>query len=503
MRTNHQYELMQLQNTEVRHQMIAEAPISNHPATQTIHVAGLSLDALDHAVALAGARVPGNSVGGRFSPRAPRLQPLTTQQIQQNVRQRQRSLRAPDPLVPPKGYQISRPEWPSDPSDRKSIMMSLHQAHVRSPKRVAKPAKPAERYYQAVKSLPVGPVPAQPQNAVQRLRFEVTTEQFALASTSCRKEDLLLPVAEHFSGSLRWRIRCCRIADPSNVVTEPQWSILDMSWPPNIFMSLNKQPLSIRRYSHNGKDLPTELTDFIVCGTNVLEVSLPDLKRESAKNRFLAVEMLETLSHSDVVNLVWETGPTPEEQTLDAIKARLRSCGDDDGIIFDMPDLAIDLADPFTSVIFNIPVRGVECTHMECFDLETWLSTRLPSKALPKCLHSEEVQCSCSTALEPSHPDKWKCPISCCDKDARPYSLRIDGFLANVRKKLEAENKLHTKSIHVRPDGTWYAILRTDDTSDTTDDDEDMPLAARANKGSAPPTSAARRHDVEVIQIDD
>ncbi|KAK0720924.1 hypothetical protein B0H67DRAFT_644120 [Lasiosphaeris hirsuta] len=500
----HRYELMQMQNTEARRQMLAEASMHNHPVTQTNNVGGLSPSTLDPTMALAGAHMPGYSFNVSFSPSAARAQP-PTQQIQHNVYQRPRHLRAPDmePLMPPKGHQISRPEWPSDPSDKKSIMMSLHQAHVRSPKRVAKAAKPAERYYQAVKSLPVRPVPAQPQNAVQRLYFEVTTEQLALASASFRKDDLLLPVAEHFSGSLRWRVRCCKIEVPGSVVTESQWSILDMSWPPNIFMSLNKQPLSIRRYSHNGKDLPTELTDFIVCGTNVLEVSLPDLNRQSARNRFLAIEMLETLSHSDVVNLVWEPGPTPEEETLNAIKARLTSSGNDDGIIIDMPDLAIDLADPFTSVIFNIPVRGVECTHMECFDLETWLLTRLPSKTLPKCPHSEEIQCGCSTALEPSHPDKWTCPISCCNKDARPYSLRIDGFLADVRKKLEAENKLHTKSIHVRPDGTWYPILQTDDGDDTTDDEDDIPLAARARKASAPPTSVARRHDVEVIEIDD
>jgi zinc finger MIZ domain-containing protein len=53
--------------------------------------------------------------------------------------------------------------------------------------------------------------------------------------------------------------------------------------------------------------------------------------------------------------------------------------------------------------------------------------------------------------MEPSNPDKWKCPI--CFKDARPYSLRIDIFLLSVRRQLEKEGKLYTKCVLVAADG--------------------------------------------------
>ncbi|KAK3377686.1 hypothetical protein B0H63DRAFT_222308 [Podospora didyma] len=416
--------------------------------------------------------------------------------IQENALQRHKAMQAKDPLLPRKGYVIPRPEIPHDPSDRKSVMMSLHQAHVRSPKRMASSREP-ERFYQALKSIVAGPSLMLPKNLMQKITFKVTRDQFALRSTSSNNSTELLPVAEHSNGSLRWRIRCCRIPVPEKAVTEQQWSTLDVSWPPNIFMTVNKQVLSVRRHTHNGKDLPTELTNFIVCGTNVIEIAIPDMKRDNTNNRFLAVEILETLSHSSVVELVWKNGPIPEGDTLQTIKGRLVGPPDEDGISFESPDLPIDLADPFSSVIFKIPARGVSCTHMECFDLENWLNTR-PCNPPSKCPHGMAT-CSCPPSSEPTNPDKWRCPI--CFKDARPYSLRIDSFLLKVRKQLEQQNKLHTKSMRVRADGQWTVVVEEADVADS-DDDDDVPLSLLAKKPPAPAASI-RRPEVEVIELDD
>jgi len=381
-------------------------------------------------------------------------------------------------------------------------MMSLHQAHVRSPKRVMKNMAGPERYYQAAKSFPVGPTLLAPNSSIHQFSFVVTEEQYAATSRSAKKNGNLLPVIEHFNGSLRWRIRCCKAPTEDKPLTEEQWSALDMNWPPNIYMKFNGRPLDIRRQSHNGKDLAIELTDMISLETNVLQVVLPDLKRDTSNTRFLAVEMLETLSHSNVVAMVRESGLVPEDETLEIIKKRLGGSAEDDEVSVLDPELSIGLADPFSAVIFKIPVRGAECTHMECFDLENWLDTR-PSKPTVKC-HHQYIQCDCVTSPEPSNPDKWRCPI--CLQDARPYSLRIDGFLLNVRSQLEKQDKLHTKSLKVNADGRWEVVLEEIDDSANSDDDSGPPVKKR----SAPPVfkkpsvpSIPKRQDVEVIEIDD
>jgi hypothetical protein len=383
-----QQQQQQMHQTQPTQQMQQQQPVQQLHNMQWTQQAQL--------VAQSG-RLPANGTQPVVSsgPRMP------VQPTQQHILSR-RDPQVRDPLLPPPGTVIPRPEWPYGPSDRKSIMMSLHQAHVRSPKRVTREGE-KERLYQAVKTLPVGPTSLVPKNTMYQFRFEISEEQFALAATKSQACGNLLPVVEHYNGALRWRIRCCVAPASHEMPTEQQWATLDVSWPPNIFMTLNHQVLDVRRQPHNGKDLATEITDLVVCGTNVLNISCPDLRRESAQNRFLAVEMLETLSHSNVVKLIWSQGTIPEEETLATIKKRLASPTDDE-VSFGEPDLSIDLADPFSATIFKLPARGVDCTHMECFDLETWLNTR-PSKPPIKCPH-RQARCTCPNTPEPSNPDK-------------------------------------------------------------------------------------------------
>ncbi|KAK3325900.1 hypothetical protein B0H66DRAFT_529913 [Apodospora peruviana] len=423
--------------------------------------------------------------GASSSPRALQAGQASVQHIR----------RHPSPrLLPPRGHAITRPEMPYDSTEKKAVLMSLHQAHVRSPKRVTKNGG-TERYYQAVKSFPVAPTLVIPKACVKEFRFEVTEEQFSIISATRKRNSELLPVVEHFNGSLRWRLRWCESPSKDKTLTDDQWLALDMSWPSTVFMQFNKQALDIRRRSHNGKDLPTELTNMIVPGWNILQVALPDSKRENVGSQFLAVEMLETLSHSHVVQMVWDQGVLPEMQTLQTIKKRLTGPTDDDGIFIVADDLAVDLADPFSAVIFKIPARGAACTHIECFDLENWLETR-PSKPPAKCPHTH-VACDCKTVPEPSNPDKWRCPIAGCTKDARPYSLRIDNFLLKVRSRLEQENQLQTKSMHVRADGSWSVVLEENDDFDSDEDD-----GAHLAKKSGSVAPAAKKPEVEVIELD-
>lgn len=439
----------------------------------------------------------------RIAPRPSQPPRITTaHQTQSDAHQGHRATE--DCLFPPPGYILPRPEWPYDASDRKSILMSLHQAHVRSPKRVMRDGG-KERFYQAVKSLPLKPTPIVPKNAIYEFRFEVTEEQHALAAARS-KQSGFLPVMEHSEGTLCWRARCCTVPSSSGAPTEQEWVTLDINWPHNIYMTLNEVALDVRRHMHNGKDLATEVTSFVVPGTNILKIGLPDPQPDGAQNRFLAVEMVETLGHSSVLNMVWAAGMIPEEETLGIIKQRLTSSSDDE-VAFEAPDLSIDLADPFSASIFKVPARGVDCTHMECFDLETWLNTR-PSKPTVKCTQSSsQVRCDCKTGpREPSNPDKWRCPI--CSKDARPYSLRIDSFLLKVRRQLEEEGKLQTKCLRVKADGTWSVVLEEDDNGGESEDDEQQPPTKRAKAGTpataVPTTTTTRRQQaVEVIEIDD
>ena len=145
----------------------------------------------------------------------------------------------------------------------------------------------------------------------------------------------------------------------------------------------------------------------------------------------LGVEIIETMSHSKLLSNLWQNCVLPPDLTRSKICARMKgSTGDDeDEFSIQQQGLSVDLADPFSAQVFHIPARGVSCTHIECFDLENWLNTR-PSKPKTSCSHRVQP-CVCNEHVEPSTPDHWKCPI--CHGDARPGSLRIDGFLMEIR----------------------------------------------------------------------
>jgi hypothetical protein len=413
------------------------------------------------------------------------------------------TMRASDPLLPPKGVFISRPEYANSPNEHKAVLMSLHQAHVRSPKRLIGHGKtPSETsfFYQAVKSLPTPPTFISIPNRLFNLTFEVTADQFAVVCPVSTPDSGSAKIATHFDNCLRWRVRCCRTKSKRECITEDEWITLDNTWPENIFMSINGRSLACRRKTHNGKDLPTELTEHIQPGLNSLEVGIcSPAARKDQGFFYVAVDQVETLSHEAILSLVNKHGRTPAADTLQIIKQRLEGGGSDDGITFEASDLSIDLADPFAQTIFTIPARGKNCTHLECFDLETWLKSRHQLTPLTKCAHYAELNCGCSRRTEPSNPDKWKCPI--CDKDARPYSLRIDDFLVGVRDQLAPECRLKAKSLQVAADGSWKVVVDEDGDFPDSDDEDVKPLVKRQNTASS--TTAGKRPPPDIIELSD
>lgn len=394
--------------------------------------------------------------------------------------------------------------------------MSLHQANARSPDRTRRNGDANERYYQSIHSLAVQPLRL---IFYHKVTFEVSPDEFSrlckqktlpqLSGDNANQTRVPLHVREYGDQSLRFRVRCCRFRLEQSAIAEADWVTKDMSWPDHIFVHINEQKLTIRRGTHNGKDLPIELTDFILAGTNTIKVAVPHTGPTAAGKQatfFLAVETIKLNSHAALVRDIETNHRLEREETLGKIRTRVDAAPEDDDEIAVIDrtgstarELSISLTDPFSASIFGIPARGATCTHLECFDLETWLTTR-PAKQQIKCGHREV--CTCTKRLEPTEPDKWKCPI--CFADARPGSLRIDSFLEDVRKQLEERNQLDIKTILVAGDGTWRPVDEPDDDDDEGSDGDGPANAARRS------TSALRRSapvergsaSVEVIELD-
>lgn len=272
-----------------------------------------------------------------------------------------------------------------------------------------------------------------------------------------------------------YRLRCIKWTAPRGP-DEFAWMVADNSWLPYAYFKLNEHMLQPRKKLHNGKDLPIDLTPYLKEGENILEMAvLRQINDRSPLNCALAVEIVGVKNHEEIKQDCFTTNLVPSGQVKAAIKASLAGPDGDDEIAIVSSNITINLFDPFSACrIFDVPVRGRNCLHHDCFDLETFLQTR------------RRKQPTWPTAV-----DEWKCPL--CKADVRPPNLIVDGFMEEVRAKLSEQNLLNTRAIVVEQDGSWKPkpeVVDKNGVQDRDSPDEDNRDTTRVTQSaSAPPTS--------------
>jgi hypothetical protein len=476
----------QVLNMNRAHQLRRDSNAVNGPQQQvhsrnnSISSNGIGTPVINHA-AMPSPRVVAPPLPG---PGRPTVGDARQAQIVQNY------MRTPPlqrPLVPPLGFE--HPQQQPQPA-----ATALHQAQVRSPRLVSievfpsniSQDAPARRYYQAVKGFVMDPTRIPANSPLTRWDFKLSEQDFAMVSRDFLPGNGQVATREFTRGTLQYRLRCIQTKKTVTKCLTPEWTVTDTLWPEGASLDINRFPLEIRRKTHHGKDLPIDITPYVTGPGSVNRISMSITRSRNKMKEygwFLAVETIEILQHNQILEMCHQNR-IPAGLTLDKIKKSLAgpSGDDDDDIAMVLSDLSIDLADPFMSRIFEVPVRGSSCLHRECFDLETFLLTRNSKPKRPD---------------QPSMIDVWKCPL--CGNDCRPYSLQIDDFLVSVRATLAEQGNLDAKVILIGADGQWRPkedLKRShpdDDDDDSTDDDLGIMAANRA--GSKRP--------VEVISLDD
>lgn len=345
------------------------------------------------------------------------------------------------PLLPPLG------QCPINNPHPNPNRVALHQAHLRSPTRqlVRQGSDGAEEaeFFQYMQSFAVAPTSLGQNETSFTWKFSITSEERGrfprdLPSSGVGQR----PVRVYSDGSHTYRLRCVHIPPSCQDISEESWSTSESVWPSVIYIHVNGVELFVRRKVHNGKDLPLDITGHLREGENT--VTLHFLRSPPEYKGLLyamAVEVLEISGFDSVKKLV---GTLPASATLEQVRKRLSlNTGDDDELAVVNDYITIDLVDPFMARIFDIPARGKTCLHQECFDLDTFIKTRV------------------SKSGKGNMREDWKCPI--CGRDARPKTLVVDGFLADVHAELQRTNRLEgTKAILVKADGSWEPKIEKD-----------------------------------------
>jgi hypothetical protein len=282
------------------------------------------------------------------------------------------------------------------------------------------------------------------------------------------------------------RLRCIRLDGKPGSVTEKEWAVSSTYWPSVFYVSVNGKDRPVRRKMHFVKDLPLDITEFLIAGDNSLRIDLLLGKDECDKcEYYFGVEVMEVTSFENILRLIQ---PIPAGESRAAIQKRLAPAANDDDLAVVTNSITINLVDPFTARIFDVPARSRYCTHSECFDRDTFIRTRK------------------SVSGQTPMVDNWRCPV--CKVDARPQFLVIDDFLAEIHSELARTDRLvGAEAVQIKVDGSWTLKETTKD--DETGTQRDSKAAAgqkRKIKGEADEPVATRprlqTNPHEVIELD-
>ena len=373
----------------------------------------------------------------------------------------------------------SYPPLPAHPNPTTS---ALHQAHLRSPTLsyldLNKKPNSIARYYRIIKHVNMPPEELHGNNRHVNWEFSVTKELidwFAHDAPSSYGAPATRAVRP---GSWLCRIRCISLKDKSRMPSQSEWAVTDNVWPGSTAIVLNGIALDIRKKTHHGKDLPIDVTRYIKTGQNSLSTAVIGFEKDSTNRYAIGVEFIQVIDEQQFKNEI-RTLPSPEahKRILDQSK------NTDPDIEIIQSQKVLDLTDPFTARIFDVPVRGINCHHNQCFDRDTFLQTR-----------------TAKVPGEPCGPDEFRCPI--CGQDARPQSLMMDAFFLEVRTALKAKDRLDVKAITLRESGDWD-IKEEEEANGESGDGTGRRSAGSARARTTSASRAKQSVTREVIEIDD
>ncbi|KAL9100352.1 MAG: hypothetical protein Q9163_004259 [Psora crenata] len=412
---------------------------------------------------------------------------IPTQQAQHTTRiQHASHAHGAHPLDAPTGRLTSMPS----PNFQNTLSMQANSSTTALPP--ALPPSPTmtssvgeqtdEKCFRFIKTVHRPPKALTPNMQYQQYSVNLDRAEIELLAKDIRSTMGATPTRCGPPGCRTYRVRCLKSKLGTAIPVDEAWVVADHTWPSCLTLLLNDEVLELPRKSLYGKDLPVDVTRIVREGPNTLTMAVLDLRGNDHGNEqyVIGLEAVQVISHSDIMEgipfIEWRQA---RQRILS--KAIL---GDPDIEIIG-PEITVDVTDPFTARIFEVPARGRECSHDQCFDLKTFLSTRTSNGKNKKA---------------PCSPDEFKCPI--CRGDVRPGSLVIDGFLTSVRVRLLAAGLMEvTKAIIIYPDGNWVAKEEKEDVSGERGDVDGRRVNTE-RRGTANDSFGKELAEITVVELD-
>uniref|UniRef100_A0A8C1AJI2 Zinc finger, MIZ-type containing 1a n=1 Tax=Cyprinus carpio carpio TaxID=630221 RepID=A0A8C1AJI2_CYPCA len=225
---------------------------------------------------------------------------------------------------------------------------------------------------------------------------------------------------------------------------------MNTNWPASVQVSVNATPLTIERGENKTSHKPLHLKHVCQPGRNTIQITVT----ACCCSHLFVLQLVHRPSVRSVLQGLLKKRLLPAEHCITKIKRNFSSVAassgnatlnGEDGV--EQTAIKVSLKCPITFRRIQLPARGHDCKHVQCFDLESYL----------------QLNCERGT---------WRCPV--CNKTALLEGLEVDQYMWGI---LNAIQNSEFEEVTIDPTCSWRPVPIKSDIH--IKEDPDGPLAKR------------------------
>ncbi|MGH0118179.1 UNVERIFIED_CONTAM: hypothetical protein FKN15_045326, partial [Acipenser sinensis] len=225
---------------------------------------------------------------------------------------------------------------------------------------------------------------------------------------------------------------------------------MNTNWPASVQVSVNATPLTIERGDNKTSHKPLHLKHVCQPGRNTIQITVT----ACCCSHLFVLQLVHRPSVRSVLQGLLKKRLLPSEHCITKIKRNFSSAAassgnatlnGEDGV--EQTAIKVSLKCPITFRRIQLPARGHDCKHIQCFDLESYL----------------QLNCERGT---------WRCPV--CNKTALLEGLEVDQYMWGI---LNAIQNSEFEEVTIDPTCSWRPVPIKSDIH--IKEDPDGPLSKR------------------------
>nr|XP_014350891.1 PREDICTED: zinc finger MIZ domain-containing protein 2 [Latimeria chalumnae] len=205
---------------------------------------------------------------------------------------------------------------------------------------------------------------------------------------------------------------------------------MNTNWPASVQVNVNATPLTIERGDNKTSHKPLYLKHVCQPGRNTIQITVT----ACCCSHLFVLQLVHRPSVRSVLQGLMKKRLLPAEHCITKIKRNFSSgtipgtpgLNGEDGV--EQTAIKVSLKCPITFRRIQLPARGHDCRHIQCFDLESYL----------------QLNCERGT---------WRCPV--CNKTALLEGLEVDQYMLGILIYIQSSDY---EEITIDPTCSWKPV---------------------------------------------